>query len=1713
MNRTARRTRLSSVASLACLVTALAMLSAHAFGAEGWPTHRADNTRGGVTADSVQTPLSLRWMYESIYPPKTAWGAPAEELPRSHYDSAFHVAAIEGTVYFGSSVDHSVFAVDAETGEIRWRFFTDGPVRLAPTVEGDRLYFGSDDGFVYCLNRADGIPIWTYRAGPTAECVMGNGRIISRWPVRTNILLDGGIAYFCAGVFPYEGLYICALDASDGTVVWTNDTIGDRGHELIFGGFAPQGYLVVSDNALYVPSGRAMPAVFDRHTGQFLRYLSPTGKVGGTWTLLDQGQVIAGVDRSGDPAKVAYDEKTGESAGDAYAWFPGIELAITPSTSYSLTHDGIYAIDRATYPTFSKTLGSIGDKRNTLGKKLTALRKERADYDADTRAKIDAQIDSIVRQMSELERLQTDLKNQMACEWRYSRTDLTTIIRAGDVVFAGGEGVVVAVDAQDGLEQWSHAVDGKVCGLGASAGCLFVSTDTGSIYCFGEGETATPKTIAVDREENPYFRDKLSDLYQAAAEKIVSESGIHKGWALVLDAGTGRLAYELAKRTELSILAVIDEPERQIAARQALEAAGLLGNRVVVGDWDIATLPEYFANLIVSDGLLTSGEMAVSAHDVFRVLRPSGGVALFGRPTTGSQANLDTKQLVRWLKAADGPNPEVLKKDGAWVKLTRGELEGAGSWSELYGEPGNTANSGDDIVQGTLGVLWYGDPGPQKMVERHGRAVSPVAINGLMFVQGADVIMGIDAYNGTLLWERDLPGAVRVRVDADGGNLSATEEGLYLAAHDKCYRLDPMTGEIVRVYDLPTAAEGTRRWGYISCVDGILYGTEAKPLEQDYASTWDQMVENGEWIPSESMLEEYGEMYTKYLARFTEKYPVPNEAARADFQRSGILWRPIASFPTWGTKREVARITDKLMAGDAFFALDAETGKTLWVHRGKRIANISVAIGNGTVFLTDATETGDDRNAAMQWRKTAIAKGIYEPEREEELMPQGADVRRAYALDAKTGKKRWEKVMDFTGCGGDHLGAIYSDGVLITAGCFSNHDTGMFNSGSLKWRRITAIDTKNGNTLWSKPLNYLRRPLVIDGKIVIEPRACDLRTGDIVTRKHPITGEEVPWEFLRPGHCCAVSSSSTNSLFYRSYNAAFYDFKRDSGVTYFGAIRPGCWINMIPASGLLLFPEASSGCTCAFPLRCSVALKPKRDQQEREWSIFVTHGQQSPVKRLGINFGAPGDMKDGDGELWFGYPRPNTTPNSLVGLYGVQFTLSETVKPGMGFFSHDFVGAKIEGIDKPWLMTSGCVGLQKCSIPLIDDTWGEEPGRYTVRLGFIAPEGDRAGQRVFDLKLQGKTVLEGFDLYGVAGGTGKTVVKTFKRVDVKNALTLELAPQGVNPSKDEAPIVNFVEVVREGRMPSKKSAAVAKKLDFEEVKALLKKGAQAKAKKNVKTALESYHAVLTATADADALSLALEGMASIGSPASLPYIEQYCRADSPILFGYDKPDQRVLDGAVLTFLAVAENVAEESPDKAGRMFEQAVVMPCSTEVRTEAADRLANMGVDIGAEAAAEGYLTRWRLVGPFAWDEQKYNIDWEFINEPKIDLAENYTFKGKTLRWTEFASDRGMIDLTKLFKPDFDVSSYAYAEFELPQAQDVLLKVGSNDDFKCWMNGKLAGRFDGGRGWAPDQDILKVEGKKGVNGVLVKITQSGGNWAFSVRVTDTENAPVGTQK
>ncbi len=68
-------------------------------------------------------------------------------------------------------------------------------------------------------------------------------------------------------------------------------------------------------------------------------------------------------------------------------------------------------------------------------------------------------------------------------------------------------------------------------------------------------------------------------------------------------------------------------------------------------------------------------------------------------------------------------------------------------------------------------------------------------------------------------------------------------------------------------------------------------------------------------------------------------------------------------------------------------------------------------------------------------------------------------------------------------------------------------------------------------------------------------------------------------------------SSSKGALFFRDGDHSMWDLKTNKRRRWNG-IRPGCWLNIINAGGIVLAPETSAGCYCANPIQTSVAFSP-----------------------------------------------------------------------------------------------------------------------------------------------------------------------------------------------------------------------------------------------------------------------------------------------------------------------------------------------------------------------------------------------------------------------------------------------------------------------------------------------------------------------------------------
>ncbi len=66
-----------------------------------------------------------------------------------------------GLLYFGS-LDHIFYALDVESGKVAWKFKTQGPIACSPCTDSERVYFGSKDNSVYALDLHTGELCWRF---------------------------------------------------------------------------------------------------------------------------------------------------------------------------------------------------------------------------------------------------------------------------------------------------------------------------------------------------------------------------------------------------------------------------------------------------------------------------------------------------------------------------------------------------------------------------------------------------------------------------------------------------------------------------------------------------------------------------------------------------------------------------------------------------------------------------------------------------------------------------------------------------------------------------------------------------------------------------------------------------------------------------------------------------------------------------------------------------------------------------------------------------------------------------------------------------------------------------------------------------------------------------------------------------------------------------------------------------------------------------------------------------------------------------------------------------------------------------------------------------------------------------------------------------------------------------------------------------------------
>jgi outer membrane protein assembly factor BamB len=1065
-----------------------------------WPVYRHDVQRSGVSSEELKLPLTQVWVHRATHAPRPAWPElPARQdvfrrvlqlAPTTTFDCSCQVAVADGAVYYGSSADDTVYCLDASDGHIRWSFTTDGPVRLAPVIAEGRVYAGSDDGCLYCLGAEDGRLLWKYRGGPEDRRLPGNGRMMSLWPVRCGIAVDGGVVYLCAGLFPSQGSYLCAVSADEGRELWKQRI-----------NVVSQGYMLASRAHLYVPTGRTAPCVFDRRTGKEIGALPGAGAnraAGGCFAILVDDLALYSAGETGGLQAAT------PPAKEKVVFADGLRVVADGPMSYILTRDRLYAVDRAHWLELDR-LRAKAKKTPAEEARIAELGGTRKDY----------------------------------VKWDTPCLDGEELILAGGTIFVGALDQVRAFDPRDGRILWRGAVRGKAKGLAASDGRLYVSTDQGMIHCFQPGTppASGPHTfefVEAATPGSPYPSDARSPRCELAAQAALQRVGTIKGYCLVLGAGDGRLAYEIARRSQFQVVGLEPDAQRVAQARRRLAEAGLYGVQVTIhqGTADKLPFPSYWANLIVCEDTLPP-----SPAEIYRILRPCGGSLVLILPESVAEERVTkwgAPALTGW-KFQSGPAGLMVRQGGMGFQpmqhrqdadatttralvasIARGPLPGAGDWSHFYADAGNTACSDDTLAPGAVDLQWFGRPGPRLMPDRHDKSMAPLYKNGRLFVPGDNCVIAVDAYNGTILWERDVPRSLRLGAFKNCGSMAATDERVYIASGSDCLALDADSGELRQTLHVPASPDSTaREWGYVAVANELLLGSTTRPEATFREQTLDTEV---------------------------------------------LIWRDLMP----------------VVCSDSLFAHERDSGRKLWGYISDRgvIINPTIALGSGRAYFVESTNPATRRVADGRIKLPT-------------LLSKGADV---VALDLRTGRVQWRKPAGletiehvlFLSYAHDRLVITGTKNVTTPSGRRVRYDLAVFaaDTGERLW---AGTQTPVPDNILEGPHGeQVQHPALVGDVIYGNGFACKLNTGE------PIEG----WKWQKSRYCGTLSTSAA-CAFSRYDNPWMFDLKTGRHTVLTTEARSGCWINILPAAGLILVPEASAGCTCGHPIQTSLAFIPR----------------------------------------------------------------------------------------------------------------------------------------------------------------------------------------------------------------------------------------------------------------------------------------------------------------------------------------------------------------------------------------------------------------------------------------------------------------------------------------------------------------------------------------
>ncbi len=300
------------------------------------------------------------------------------------------------------------------------------------------------------------------------------------------------------------------------------------------------------------------------------------------------------------------------------------------------------------------------------------------------------------------------------------------------------------------------------------------------------------------------------------AEAILKEANIAGGFVVHLGVSDGELTTALQATSAIQVHGLVLDAANVELARSTIHAAGKYGDVSVI-PFAGTELP-YIDNLV--NLLVIDDQGQVSEVEILRVLVPNG---------------------------------IALKKDatGGWTKTVKPRPANIDEWSHYLHDASGNAVAHDDVVNSPRHLQWVGSPRWSRHHDRMASMSALVSTNGRMFYimdEGSRIsiqlpskwkLIARDAFNGTILWKRDITEWQNQLWPLKSGptnltrRLVSTDNEVYttLSYDSPMVAIDAATGKNLRTY------EGTDTTEEIIHSNGVLFVVvrKGKGELEDYA--------------------------------------------------------------------------------------------------------------------------------------------------------------------------------------------------------------------------------------------------------------------------------------------------------------------------------------------------------------------------------------------------------------------------------------------------------------------------------------------------------------------------------------------------------------------------------------------------------------------------------------------------------------------------------------------------------------------------------------------------------------------------------------------------------------------------------------------------------------------------------------------------------------